>query len=515
MPSGTTNTVTIYVNSNTTAAVQGFQEFNTTVRQTATTVNETSHATSGMNSNLRNMIELFSIWKGYRLGREQINDIIHITAEFEKLDFAMQRVVGSAGTAVNMPWIEELGRASFGIAAVEKGFVQLNAVGVKPTKDQMEGLVGYLMMMGHTGEQELTRVTSRLAQFAQLGNIGFDQGLRMISQELPFAIDALAKKMQVDPIELFLKDAKNKTLDFHTLINGILEYAADKYKENVSAMAQNWDVLMLRMKAGTESFRRDIGQAGFFGTVESWFGNLILEMDELQRRGTIKEWAKDISDSLTVMFQELGMKEMSVKNLGDKIVDFIATLANLAPTLKGITDAVKLLGGAMATVLAVYGQIPSFLQDAAGYGIVGGFLFGKNVGLMVAAITAASGLLDKMGYYGDKTPKTASAGMPNMDPGLAFITQPGNPLPLDLSQSGSGIGSDNLIFRKHLIYPKVGGGFAMADNSGEAETRKIEFGVWSASQAAQADREAMQAYSDTLKAEMARDNTGWYGRKRR
>lgn len=514
MPNGTTNTVTIYINSNTTAAVQGFQQFSTTVKQTAQTINETSSATSGMSSNLRNMIELFSIWKGYRLGREQINDIIHITAEFEKLDYALQRVVGSSTAATNMPWIDELGRASFGIAAVEKGFIQLQAVGIKPTQAQMEGLVGYLLMMGKTGEQELTRVTSRLAQFAQLGTIGFDQGLRMISQELPFAVDALAKKMNVNPIELFLKDAKAKTLDFHTLIDGILEYAAEKYKSNVNAMSQNWDVLMLRMKAGTESFRRDIGQSGFFGTVESWFGNLILEMDELQRRGTIKDWAKDISDSLSVMFETLGMRQVTVKNLGEKIVDLVKALSDLAPTLKGIIDGVKLLSSAMASILTVYGQMPSFLQEAAGYGIVGGFLFGKNVGLTVAAITAASGLLDKMGYYGKKDTKSdglwdpSKADWSNTDSGLQSIVSPDHPIPADQVLKLGGL---DVLHKMHLIYPLIGGGFAVAMTAGEAEGKKKAYAAWAGAQAAQADREAMQTYVDSLKAQTTRDNIGGNG----
>ena len=499
----TTNTVTIYMNSNTTAAVQGFQQFQTTVRQTATTINEASSATSGMNGNLRNLIELFSVWKAYRIGRDQVEDIIQLTAEFEKLDYAMQRIVGTSGAAANMSWIEELGRASFGIAAVEKGFVQLNNVGLKPTADQMQGLVGYLMMMGKTGDEELTRVTAKLAQFAQMGTIGFDQGLRMISQDLPFAVDAMAKKMNVSPIDFFLKDAKAKTLDFHTLIDAILEYVADRYKDNVNNMSQQWDVLILRMKAGVESFRRDIGQSGFFNTAEGWFAELIMQMDELQRNGTIKEWAKEISDALTQMFYTLGINATNVKDLGDKLVAFTKTLADLSPTLRGIVDGIKALATAMGGVLAIYGQLPSVLQEAAGYGIIGGFLFGKSAGLTIAAITATSGLLDKMGYY-DKTPKTSPQSASGMDPGLAFLTQPGNPLPMYLTQPDSSVGADNYLNRKFLIYPAIGGGFAVAMTWGEAAAKKKEYGEWSAAQAAQADREAMQAYADRLKTETSK-----------
>jgi hypothetical protein len=67
----------------------------------------------------------------------------------------------------------------------------------------------------------------------------------MISQDLPFAMDALAKKLGTNPVNLFLRDFKAKSIDFHTIITAIFEFAEMYFKDNMTSTANFWDVLVL------------------------------------------------------------------------------------------------------------------------------------------------------------------------------------------------------------------------------------------------------------------------------
>ncbi|MCE5333849.1 MAG: hypothetical protein LLG06_04600, partial [Desulfobacteraceae bacterium] len=512
MAGGTTQTVTIYINSNTTAAVQGFQNFNTTVRQTVGEVEEvgksakkTGQAFVGMSSHLMNLLSMFSVWRSYSIAKEQLTDLIKVSAEFEKLDFAMQRMVGTQAALANMPWIEQLGRATYGISNVEKAFMQLGAVGLKPTKEQMEGLTGYLLTIGRTGEHELGRVVDKLVQLGNLGNVGMDEGLRQIAKEIPFVIDALAAKLKVDPITLFLRDFKSKSVDFKTIVKAIYEYAEKYYRQGITDTAYLWDVMLLRLKSNVEAFRKEIGQAGFFQEIRKWLGGIMDEIDRLQTNGTLIKWANQISDALTDMFKKIGLGSFSVEQSGEKLVRFMNSLSDATPGIKGAASAVGGLASALNTIFTLFGQLPEWITGPAGWGILGKFLFGGQGAVILGGIGVLKELLDRI-EKGAKEGKSGAIAASNDIGGNESA------MPAETSMGNAWKGIRNLFVKTtnsaELVYLDHDGNLQVASSAAEAAEKNRQYGEWVGNQAVAHAEYAGEAYKKRLNEFLRASSTG-------
>jgi hypothetical protein len=81
-------------------------------------------------------------------------------------------------------------------------------------------------------------------------------------------------------------------------------------------------------------------------------------MDTLQKNGTMKQWAKDISGALTSMFNQMGFGKTTVQDIGDKIVQFTRAVADATPAIKGAVDVLTSMGSAMGTIFTIFGQLP-------------------------------------------------------------------------------------------------------------------------------------------------------------
>ncbi len=465
----TTNTIVITATGNTAAAAQGFQNLTTNIKQTTKSVEDGSRAMSGMTSSLKGLFEIFSLWSGYRITKSQFSGIIEVSAEFQKLDHALQRFAGNEGMAQMMGWIEQLGRSSYGISNVEKAVVQLNAVGLKPTQAQMEGLIGYLLTVGKTGEHELNRLTGKMSELAQLGNVGMDDALKELSREFPQVMDAIMQKLKISPADLFLRDFKNRAVDFGTVMQALLEYVEKNFRNGITNTSAFWDVMRLRANAAFESIRRDIGRAGIFEELSKWFDGLLKQFDRLQQEGKIVEWAGQVSDAMTKFFNDLGLGGTSVEDIGGKIVKLTQDLAGLAPTIRGAASAIGDLLLMLGKTLSWFNQLPDNAKNGIGLGIVGKYLFG-NYGMFAGLIMGARGLISDAMKDKNPPPETPESERTfNLMTGKMVDGSDYNVTARSFVHFGNRLGSPE------LLYPKVGGDVGVANSAEEAAQKTREY----------------------------------------
>ncbi|MHC1728580.1 MAG: phage tail tape measure C-terminal domain-containing protein [Syntrophobacteraceae bacterium] len=473
MAISTTNTVTINVTANTATAVQGVGQFNTTLRQTQSVANETSHAVGGLSSSLKSLLQIFSVWQAVTIGKEQLKGIMEVGAEFEKLDNAIKRFVGEKGFEEQIGWIEKLGRASYGIANVQKAVMNLTSVGLEPTAAEMQGLIGYLRTLGRTGEHELGRVTGKMTELYQLGNVGLDDAFKELSREIPIAMEALIWKMDINPLDLFFSNFKNRSIDFKTIINAIMEYTAIRFQDGMKDTAQFWDVLVQRGRNAFEEIRKNIAQSGFFDVMRKALSDMISEYDKLQASGQVEEWANRISAALSKMFKELELGEFSIENLGEKLTKFIEGLVGSTPAIKGVGEALASIGTALGIMFSTFNMLPDFIKGAAGWGVVGAFLFGAKGAAILAGLGLIKPLLEEMAKY--NLPETQKpevgmdyAGTEGMDQG-SFKENIWGPIKKYATTQGAN------IFAPELVYRKLDGSWEVASSAHEAYQKRQEY----------------------------------------
>jgi hypothetical protein len=394
------NQVTISMNV-VTSGTQG-------ISQITTGVNNLKKSGESMRDVFRDILVLFASWRTFTFFRDLSKDAVDLASDFQKLEYGMKRFAESTEAYENTKkWTTELGAATIGVKEVQKSFLQLQAVGLKPTEGQLKGLIGYLWTVGRTGKEQLGIVTKEMANLAQLGNVGIDDALKEFNRELPFLLQAYQEQTGKTLGEIFL-DFKKRSVDFASLFPAALKYAEKHYAGAVKDMGAFWDVLILRMESRWELFRKNIMDSGPFRNLNEWLETQMSAVDRLAADGTFQKWAEEIGASLVRLGKSLGIGEISFEKLGNGVVEFVKSVEKAGPAVKNIIDLLGDLGKALSFLLQQFNLLDPIAQKALTYGLIGTILFGTQAGVVIGALSAASDLAEKFkqtdlykGWVGD------------------------------------------------------------------------------------------------------------------
>lgn len=404
------NTVTINVNANTTQATQGMNNVagaiinvtQTSLQATSATnqlnnaMNQTRSAVSSITGPLSQLVGLFSAWRAFSFVHDQFSALTKIGAEFERIRYSFDRVVGSSEAAKeSMRWVGELGDKSYGIANTTKAFIELASVGIRPTKDQFEGLIGYLFTMGRTGEHELGKVTEQMRTLFQLGSTGMDDALKELNAVIPITIPAVLEKLKIGPVEL-MREFKKANIDFSTIIQAMFEYMEKRFQKGIEDTEYFWDVLTLKMKAKREKFIAEIAGSGWMqGIIESVSG-LLRELDTLESNGTLNEWANQIGQNLKAFVTELGVSDINLKGLGESLVKFSELIKESSDPLRELGKLAVSFATGLGNIAKAISMLPTGSGEGLMYGVLGKYLFGTQAGVLIGSLTVVDRLMDKI-----------------------------------------------------------------------------------------------------------------------
>jgi len=348
-----------------------------------------SHFNIGMTSLVRTMAStatMMGAWKAISFAENQYRGILRAAADFQRLTYSLNLFSESAQEAKEAEaWLTDLGVKSFGIKRMEKAYVDLRSVGLKPLREELEGLVGYMIGVQKTPEQ-FSESIEKMAQLFQNSAIGFDDAFREITEHYRFAASALKELLGTTEYELSDLSRK-RAVDFSTLIRSILQYAATNYRGGLEGSTDMWDMLVLGFENRMELLQKMVTQGDWFPQLRTWLRSINQEIDDLRRNGTLEAWALEISEALRDLVQSIAGGELNLKTFKDLIIG----------TIKSTTEFVDALKALKENLSAVWGVVSAVSPGgAAAVGIITMYLFGSKPAFVLSLIGATVALLKQL-----------------------------------------------------------------------------------------------------------------------
>jgi phage tail tape-measure protein len=444
---GTINTINLIITGNPTQAqaalagvITSLNNAGHAVRSVGTSSRNASqyflnmgNSARAASTHVRGLLDLYILYKGVVWFRNISEDLVETASSFEKLENAMNRIVGSQSKARReMAWITDLGKSTYGVLEIGKAFVKMKTIGMDPTEDKLRGLIGYLLTVGRTGEHEMMRVVNAMARLQQAGTIGMDDSLKELLSEVPFAMAALSEYLGRSFYEL-MRDFKKRSIDFDTINRAVFAYTTKYFKDGIEQTKNFWDRLVMVIEAKKELFKKAIMDSDAFATLKKYIDGLIKEIDSLESDGTLNAWANDMGKSLSDIIKQFGLSGIGAKDLLRALKDLLVAARDVAPSIRIVSGAAGGFAQVIGGLISAYDKLPDFAKGPLGVGIIGALLFGPKAGLVLGAMSAIYDQIEKGSKKIDEiVQKSNTSQMPSGQqsfPGARPTFKDGSPIP--------------------------------------------------------------------------------------
>lgn len=358
---------------------------------------------------IRNAVGMFAIFGTYQFAKDQFGELTKVASDFQKIDHSYKMYMKTLEESDEVKkWTQELGLQTFGIRELQEAYIKLAHVGLKPTRGELEGLVGYMLSVGKTAPKTFGEAITKMTQLAQNATIGFDDAFREVTEFFPFALQAVKKTMGYEWNDI-QQMSKKRVLDFATLFKSMAQYAEQNFRAGLTSASVDdmWDVLIQRFENRIELLRKLITQGDWFPELRAWIRNINAEFDELFKTGALESWANEIGQAITGLVREFTGGTPSLHSFKNAI---LAVIEGITTAIRSIKEIVKVLG----LFLEVVGQIASAANSLgssglgatmAGGGILWMVLFGSSgPGTIIIVLTGILMVLNQIKESAKKAP---------------------------------------------------------------------------------------------------------------
>jgi hypothetical protein len=197
-------------------------------------------------------------------------------------------------------------------------------------------------------------------------------------------MSALKEKLGMGYVEL-LGEFKKRNIDFATVIAAILEYVEKYYSDAIDKTDGFWDVLLLKLQGRQELLEKEIMQSGVLQALSDFVDGLLKEFDKLAEDGTLDKWVKEIGENLTAFIRKMTDGEVSIKRIGEFIVDMTRALKDSAEPIKEFLGVLTNIASILGEMAALFSKLPANVQEAAVYGLITRFFLGSKAGAVAFA----------------------------------------------------------------------------------------------------------------------------------
>ncbi len=336
-------------------------------------------------------------WRALTMVKDQAKALVDTGAAFQQLNYSVREFVADGAEASElMGRLEKLGLKAFGIENTTRAFISLSHIGLSPTMEQLEGIMGYLIKIGKTSPDALTDTMEILTTLGQTGNVGVEDSFKELTARLPFAMSALKEYLGKSFLELMTM-FRQRQIDFGTIIQAIFEYAEKYFRNGIEDGEQLWNVLIMQWSARIELFRKQVMDSGAMQDLTTWMQRVIKEFDESIESGEFAAWANEVGEEIRKIISIIAGGDVNLQDFKDWI---LAT----AKALREITPSVVAFGESLASVMGTFGRMIQALEGGgltsiATHGIIGKFLFGTYGMVIMASIAAVEKIMNKMSAW--------------------------------------------------------------------------------------------------------------------
>ena len=308
---------------------------------------------------------------GVALGKS----VITTGAQFEKFETILTTIMGSSQKAKeSMAWVADFAaKTPYELAEVTDAFVKLKGYGIDPVDGTLKMLGDTAAAMGKPLEDAVEAladgVTGEMERLKAFG----------IKSETKGDIVAMTFTDKNDRQRIF-KAAKNDAKAMQKAILAI--FKAKGFEGAGDKLSQTWDGMVSNLMDSISGFWRAIADAGSFDFMKAKLKSLLDWIGKLQADGTLKAWAKSISDTFVRMATTIEDKLKSV----DWGAFFAAVKAKVEEFIQTVQQVVAYLGGWENALLAVVAVMNA--------GLIGGVL--SLAASLVTLATSMGGVIARL-----------------------------------------------------------------------------------------------------------------------
>jgi tape measure domain-containing protein len=273
---------------------------------------------------------------------------VETASSFDRLKVSLNTVTQGKGAE----WFERLNEWALKMPlstpqAIES-FIQLRAMGLQPTIEQMTTLVDTASAVGGSNVTEtFAGIARALGQIQTKGKVSTEELLQLTERNVP-AFEILRQKLGLSGEQI--ANIGHQGIEAGKAINALMEGMAERYGGQSAQMNQQWAGMVESLKALWQDFQRMVMESGAMQALRDWLGAVVAKIDELRTNGTLKEWAEKLGQNVAEFIKKA---EDAFWALIEKIKEFAANgdidrwCANAKASFGAVIEAVKLLSKAV------------------------------------------------------------------------------------------------------------------------------------------------------------------------
>ena len=310
--------------------------------------------------------------------------IVGVSAQFEDFSATLETVLGSAGKAqAAMAWVEKFATDTpYELDQVTRAFVAMQTLGVDPMKGSLKAMGDAAAVMNRPLEEASNAFASALrGNTEMLDQFGIQA--KIVKGQMVLTWNEQGKQFGATVDKMNQKAiASNITHIWERMFGGAME-----------KKAKTWNGIVSNLSDQFTRFIRIIGSAGAFDYAKSRASALLEKINELDKNGTLKKWAEQIS---TRAIGTLKRFETAVRSIDvDKFLAGVDRLAAGFNRLAGAVGGVEnLLLGFGGIILAnIVAHVVSAAAAVARLGVaLAALMMAQPVLLAIAGVIAVIGV---------------------------------------------------------------------------------------------------------------------------
>lgn len=269
---------------------------------------------------------------------------IGIASSFEQMEKQLDQLTRGKGTETLKELNDWAKTMPVNTQQAVAAFVQMQAFGLNPTLEKMEILTDIATVMG---EQALPRVSRALGQMAALGKISGEE-LNQLSE-----IGVNGRKILTEAFGMTVEELQKSGIEMEKIIDAIWKGLEGQYGGASIRALDSWQGIMTVLASYWTEFMKLVSDSGVFEYMKAAMRVLLDMVQELEKSGSMKEFAQQISD--------YGIK--AIKIFAQAIAVLIDGFNGLRMTWEGVKGAFALLVEVISGgIINIYHMLSNLLQ---------------------------------------------------------------------------------------------------------------------------------------------------------
>ncbi|APB78615.1 tape measure protein [Pasteurella multocida] len=315
--------------------------------------------------------------------------MIRVAADFEMANIRMKQTFGKRGDEA-MAWLKKFATDTpMAFGDVQDASMRLMTAGIDPMNGSLQALVDYNAKVGGNADN-LNGYISAISKGFIKGKLTMEEVNPLLERNVK-VFDILAKqtggKYTADQMQKMLEKGQLGRAAINALLKGMGEDAKGAAKEQM----KTWDGLVSNLEDTWVSMQAQFMEHGAFDSLKKELGSFLEWLNSKIDDGTLDEFAKTVSETLTDALKQLKETANDVKPILEKVGSVMGWVSEQAG---GYGNIAKFMGGFyLANKVANLGVTKNVVKGGWGLAKWGFGKFRKGKGGQGGAAEEVAGAL--------------------------------------------------------------------------------------------------------------------------